>query len=56
MALVVYSDVKFRLATHYMFYLSFENSLCDDYVTEKLWGWLKRDIVPVVMGQGISHI
>ena len=36
---------------NYMFYLSFENSLCDDYVTEKLWHWLKRDIVPVVMGQ-----
>ena len=35
----------------YMFYLSFENALCDQYVTEKLWSWLKRDIVPVVMGQ-----
>ena len=34
-----------------MFYLSFENSLCDQYVTEKLWSWLKKDIVPVVMGQ-----
>ena len=36
---------------HRMFYLSFENSLCEDYVTEKLWAWLRRDIVPVVMGQ-----
>ena len=35
----------------YMFYLSFENSLCDQYVTEKLWSWLTKDIVPVVMGQ-----
>ena len=34
------------------FYLSFENSLCDHYVTEKLWSWMKKDIVPVVMGQG----
>ena len=34
-----------------MFYLSFENSLCEDYVTEKLWQWLRRDIVPLVMGQ-----
>ena len=40
----------------YMFYLSFENSLCDHYVTEKLWNWLKRDIVPVVMGQGGDSI
>ena len=35
----------------YMFYLSFENSLCDHYVTEKLWNWLNKSIVPVVMGQ-----
>ena len=36
---------------NYMFYLSFENSFCDQYVTEKLWRWLKKDIVPIVMGQ-----
>ncbi|ELU07138.1 hypothetical protein CAPTEDRAFT_228957 [Capitella teleta] len=34
----------------YKFYLSFENSLCKDYVTEKLWMLMKMDIVPVVMG------
>ena len=36
---------------NYMFYLAFENSFCDHYVTEKLWMWLSTDIVPVVMGQ-----
>ena len=36
---------------NYMFYLAFENSFCDHYVTEKLFKWLKMDIVPVVMGQ-----
>ena len=36
---------------NYMFYLAFENSFCDQYVTEKLWMWLAMDIVPVVMGQ-----
>ena len=34
----------------YKFYLSFENSLCSDYVTEKLFRKLSLDIVPVVMG------
>ena len=40
-----------KIEQDYMFYLSFENSFCDHYVTEKLWYWLRRDIVPVVMGQ-----
>lgn len=34
----------------YKFYLSFENSLCTDYVTEKLYNALKQHIVPVVYG------
>jgi glycoprotein 3-alpha-L-fucosyltransferase len=39
------------LATHYKFYLAFENSNCDDYITEKLWyNALQHNVVPVVMG------
>ncbi|TDG40097.1 hypothetical protein AWZ03_013481 [Drosophila navojoa] len=38
------------LDTDYMFYLAFENSLCTDYVTEKLYDALQRHIVPVVFG------
>ncbi|KAH8419770.1 hypothetical protein KR009_002291 [Drosophila setifemur] len=38
------------LDTDYRFYLAFENSLCDDYVTEKLYSALKRNIIPVVFG------
>ncbi|KAJ3649183.1 hypothetical protein Zmor_020938 [Zophobas morio] len=34
----------------YKFYLSFENSVCEDYVTEKLYNVLKRNIVPIVYG------
>ena len=34
----------------YKFYLAFENSLCQEYVTEKLWSTMKMNVVPVVMG------
>jgi alpha-1,3-fucosyltransferase len=35
---------------NYKFYLSFENSLCRDYVTEKFWKVLMYDVVPIVYG------
>ncbi|XP_017119451.1 alpha-(1,3)-fucosyltransferase C [Drosophila elegans] len=38
------------LDTDYLFYLAFENSLCEDYVTEKLFNILHRNIIPVVFG------
>jgi len=34
----------------YKFYFSLENSLCKDYVTEKLFEALKYNVVPVVFG------
>ncbi|XP_047136793.1 glycoprotein 3-alpha-L-fucosyltransferase A isoform X1 [Hydra vulgaris] len=40
-----------KLKREYKFYLSFENSNCKDYVTEKLfWNAYENDVVPVVMG------
>lgn len=34
----------------YKFYLSFENSICDEYVTEKFYEMIARNILPVVLG------
>ncbi|XP_046452850.1 alpha-(1,3)-fucosyltransferase C-like [Daphnia pulex] len=34
----------------YKFYFSFENSICEEYVTEKFFEMMGRNIVPVVLG------
>lgn len=39
-----------QVARTYKFYLSFENSLCGDYVTEKLFYILNYDMIPIVYG------
>ncbi|KAI0216041.1 hypothetical protein LSAT2_031895, partial [Lamellibrachia satsuma] len=39
------------LNTTYKFYLAFENSLCPEYITEKVWLRLKEDVVPIVLGE-----
>lgn len=38
------------IESNYKFYLSFENSLCKDYVTEKLFNLMKYDVIPIVRG------
>ena len=35
---------------NHMFYMAFENSICDDYATEKFHRSLLYPVVPVVMG------
>ncbi|KAJ8020097.1 Alpha-(1,3)-fucosyltransferase 4 [Holothuria leucospilota] len=40
---------------NYKFYLSFENSCCDDYITEKFWRALGMGLVPVVVGASYDH-
>ncbi|CAH8287402.1 unnamed protein product, partial [Schistosoma turkestanicum] len=44
------------LEKEYKFYLSFENSLCPDYITEKIFrNAFKHDVIPVVMGASIEE-
>ena len=43
-------DCDRMLDSEYRFYLSFENSLCEDYVTEKLRRAIRRDVIPIVLG------
>jgi alpha-1,3-fucosyltransferase len=43
-----------KISKQYLFFLAFENSLCKDYVTEKLFETLLYDIVPVVYG-GVDY-
>lgn len=38
------------LAENYFFYLSFENSLCKEYFTEKIFNIFPYNLVPIVMG------
>ena len=38
----------------YMFYLSFENSLCKDYITEKFYDAMNHSIVPITLGGALN--
>ncbi|KAB7495932.1 Alpha-(1,3)-fucosyltransferase C, partial [Armadillidium nasatum] len=43
-------DPCLQLIKNYTFYMALENSLCEDYVTEKLYRSLRLGIVPIVLG------
>ena len=45
-------DCYKMLESTYRFYLSFENSICQDYVTEKFFNILKYDVIPIVFNGG----
>ena len=48
------NDFKQVIERDYKFYMGFENSICQDYVTEKTFNYYKRDIITVVRG-GIDY-
>ena len=41
---------KLRWMSNYMFYLAFENTVQDDYITEKLWYTYMAGAIPVYLG------
>lgn len=40
----------YKILAQYKFVLAFENAVCEDYITEKLWRPLKLGVVPVYFG------
>ncbi|CAF0903213.1 unnamed protein product [Brachionus calyciflorus] len=47
---------KELIAQSHKFYLSFENSICNGYISEKFFQILRYDIIPIVLGGGnYSH-
>ncbi|XP_053559192.1 alpha-(1,3)-fucosyltransferase 10 [Bombina bombina] len=40
----------YRILAQYKFVLAFENAVCEDYITEKLWRPLKLGAIPVYYG------
>lgn len=44
------SEEYYKFIARYKFVIAFENSVCDDYITEKLWTPLRVGIVPIYFG------
>ncbi|CAG7816625.1 unnamed protein product [Allacma fusca] len=47
-----HAGCKQQLGNEYKFYLSFENSVCEDYITEKIFQAYGAQMVPIVFGGG----
>ena len=47
--LVCMMNINFHKLLFLQFYLSLENSLCKDYLTEKFWKILPYNVIPIVL-------
>ena len=45
-------DCREIIGNTFKFFFAFENSVCQDYITEKFFEVLKFNIIPVVLGGG----
>ena len=43
-----------KMSAKYKFYLAFENSLCENYITEKTYKYLQYGLVPTVLGPSMK--
>lgn len=44
------SDEFYKFIARYKFVIAYENSVCEDYITEKLWRPLIVGVVPIYYG------
>lgn len=44
------SDELMNMTSRYKFAIAFENAICEDYITEKLWRPLIAGTVPIYVG------
>ena len=44
-----------QMSANFKFYLAFENSLCKDFVTEKLWRTFQLNMIPIVYGHYTNY-
>lgn len=46
----IQTDELYKFIARYKFVIAYENSACDDYITEKLWRPLMLGVVPIYFG------
>lgn len=46
----IQTEAFYRFVARYKFVIAYENSVCNDYITEKLWRPLVLGVVPIYFG------